>query len=149
MIGNCVMTILPSGLWMASVHVDYPYRYALIWLAIAGDIWAPTLLVLFSRGALFPNWEKFQKWSRTAFEFSPGINIEHKTERTNAFVCLVFGYSVVALLYQNQDHIGLNSFFGKAVLGLIQAFAYNWIYFEIDSFNLHTHAIRRHFFSGE
>jgi len=30
------------------------------------------------------------------------------------------------------------------VLGLIQAFCLNWMYFEVDSFNLHTHAIRRH-----
>ncbi|CAD6585343.1 MAG: hypothetical protein ASARMPRED_002140 [Alectoria sarmentosa] len=75
------------------------------------------------------------------------INIEHKTERTNAFVTLVFGYSVVALLFQNKAAYGINAFFGKAVLGLIQAFSFNWLYFEIDSWNLHTHAIRRHFVS--
>lgn len=32
----------------------------------------------------------------------------------------------------------------KAILGLTQAFCFNWLYFEIDSFNLHYHAIRRH-----
>jgi hypothetical protein len=42
----------------------------------------------------------------------------------------------------------MSSFFGKAILGLVQAFVFNWIYFEIDSFNLHVHAIRRHFFSA-
>lgn len=56
---------------------------------------------------------------------------------------LVFGYAVVALLYQNKAPLGLNAFFGKAILGLIQAFAFNWIYFEIDGTNLFQHAIRR------
>ena len=81
------------------------------------------------------------------FDFFPAINIEHKTERTGAFVTLVLGYSVVALLFQNRAEMGINAFFGKAALGLIQAFSFNWIYFEIDACNLHTHAIRRHFVS--
>lgn len=38
------------------------------------------------------------------------VNIEHKTERTGAFVSLVFGYSVVALLYQNQASFGMNAY---------------------------------------
>ena len=36
-----------------------------------------------------------------------------------------------------------SSFFGKAILGLIQVFTLNMIYFDIDSHNLYTHAIRR------
>jgi len=105
------------------------------------------LLVLLQRGkGWFPS--KFKQWARSTFDVTPGANIEHKVERTNAFVTLVFGYSVVAVLYQNRVAFGINAFFGKAVLGLIQAVAFNWLYFEIDSFNLHTHAIRRHFLSG-
>lgn len=61
----------------------------------------------------------------------------------NAFVALVFGYTVVAILYQSTVN-GIDDFFGKAALGLIQAFCYNWIYFEIDGANLSAHAIRRH-----
>ena len=54
------------------------------------------------------------------------INIEHKStgspllacitdrrsiaERTNAFVTLVFGYSVVALLFQNRASYGINAY---------------------------------------
>lgn len=83
-----------------------------------------------------------------SFEFFPAMNIEHKTERTNAFVTLVFGYSVIALLYQNRAAYGINAFFGKAVLGLIQAFCFNWLYFDIDGWNVHTHAIRRHMASS-
>lgn len=86
----------------------------------------------------------FQRW----FEFHPSLNIEHKTERTNAFVTLVFGYSVVSLLYQNKAAYGINAFFGKAILGLIQAFFFNWLYFEIDGWNIHIHAIRRSFISS-
>lgn len=83
------------------------------------------------------------RWADKAFEFYPAINIEHKTERTNAFVTLVFGYSVVAIIYQNAAGFGLNAFFGKAVLGLLQAFCFNWIYFELDGADLYEHAIRR------
>ena len=49
----------------------------------------------------------------------------------NAFVTLVFGYTVVAILYQSTTN-GIDTFFGKAILGLIQAFCFDWIYFEID-----------------
>jgi low temperature requirement protein LtrA len=86
---------------------------------------------------------------RERLEFFPGTNIEHRIERTNAFVTLVFGSCVLGILYQSSAEMGVNAFFGKAVLGLLQAFTFNWIYFEIDSFNLHTHAIRRHVISGE
>lgn len=61
----------------------------------------------------------------------------------NAFVALVFGYTVVAILYQSTVN-GIDDFFGKAAMGLLQAFCFNWIYFEIDGANLTTHAIRRH-----
>lgn len=71
-------------------------------------------------------------------------DIEHKIERTNAFVALIFGYSVVNILYQSSVPFGINAFFGKAALSLIQAFSFNWLYFEVDTFNLHVHAIRRH-----
>ena len=75
------------------------------------------------------------------------INIEHRTERMNAFVTLVFGYTVVAILYQSTTN-GIDAFFGKAILGLIQAFCFNWIYFEIDGANLSLHAIRRNKFTA-
>lgn len=69
----------------------------------------------------------FHEWIQRTFQYIPGmllirrtpytftsdhnriaINVEHKTERMGAFVTLVFGYSVVALLYQNQAKFGLN-----------------------------------------
>lgn len=148
MVITSLSTFVPGLIWIASVHVHEPNRQALIWIAIAMDIFGPMLMVGLMRA---PNWmgQKYQCWAKTRFDFIPGQNIEHKIERTNAFVTLVFGYSVIALLYQSAVPFGLNAFFGKAVLGLIQAFTFNWLYFEIDKFNMHTHAIRRHFFSGK
>jgi low temperature requirement protein LtrA len=147
MLGSAVMTFLPGVLWIGSLFVSEPGRQALIWPAIFLDIFGPTILVSFERGG---NWlgPQLSAWCKRTFEFIPGSNIEHKIERTNAFVALVFGYSVVSLLYQSSVPFGINGFFGKAVLGLIQAFAFNWLYFEVDTFNMHVHAIRRHFLSA-
>ena len=142
MIFYSIAIIIPSALWIGSVHLGYPERLGLIWLAIPLDLFGPFGMVAFTRLSWrrFPTFkQKFDQW----FDFFPAINIEHKTERTNAFVTLVFGYSVVALLFQNKAAFGINAFFGKAILGLIQAFSFNWIYFEIDAYNIHTHAIRR------
>jgi len=107
----------------------------------------PVFLASFQNG-VGPYPPRLKAWIKKTFEFTPGNNIEHKIERTNGFVALVFGYSVVAILYQSSVAFGINGFFGKAVLGLIQSFIFNWLYFEVDTYNMHTHAIRRHFFSA-
>ncbi|KAF2672246.1 hypothetical protein BT63DRAFT_369506 [Microthyrium microscopicum] len=145
-IGSAIISFFPAFFWIGSIHVEEPNRQALIWVALFFDIMGPALLVAIERA---PNWLGSAKpWAERIFQFIPGNNIEHKIERTNAFVSLVFGYSVVALLYQSAVPIGINAYFVKAVLGLIQAFTFNWLYFEIDNFNMHSHAIRRHFFSA-
>ena len=85
----------------------------------------------------------------THFEFFPAFNIEHRVERNNTFIALVFGYSILAILYQNRYSVfASNAIFGKACLSLIQAFCFNWIYFEIDLLNMSVHAIRRHYASA-
>ncbi|TKA79689.1 hypothetical protein B0A55_04073 [Friedmanniomyces simplex] len=134
--------LIGSALWIASIHVSYPNRLILIWLALLADILGPILVI--SLKAVSHKFgvtakERFDQM----FEFWPAINIEHRTERQNAFVTLVFGYTVVAMLYQSTVN-GIDGFFGKAILGLIQAFCFNWMYFDIDGANLHFHAIRRH-----
>lgn len=144
MIFYSITGLIPSLLWIGSVHLDYPNRLALVWIAIPLDLFGPLLLLIMRRIPGKRLNAKVASW----FDFYPAINIEHKTERTNAFVTLVLGYSVVSLLYQNRGSFALNAFFGKAALGLIQAFSFNWIYFEVDGFNLHTHAIRRHMVSS-
>ncbi|KAF1844590.1 uncharacterized protein K460DRAFT_335459 [Cucurbitaria berberidis CBS 394.84] len=147
MIGNGVISLIPAALWIGSIHIEAPANQGLIWVAILFDLFGNSIMIFFQRAGptrakLIPNKMK------ESLEFFPGTNIEHRIERTNAFVTLVFGSCVLGLLYQSHVEMGINAFFGKAVLGLIQAFVFNWIYFEIDSFNLHTHAIRRHVFSA-
>ncbi|KAF2028544.1 hypothetical protein EK21DRAFT_69518 [Setomelanomma holmii] len=147
MIGNGIITLIPAALWIGSIHVEEPARQGLIWPAIVFDLFGNMLLIFFQRPGTWMAKHIPQK-IKERLEFFPGTNIEHRIERTNAFVTLVFGSCVLGLLYQSDVEFGINAFFGKAVLGLIQAFVFNWIYFEIDSFNLHTHAIRRHVFSA-
>lgn len=142
------LTIIPSALWIGSIYVDMPQRIAVIWVAIFVELTGPMFSVLVIRGSkIFP--KPITDWVDRVFEFFPAMNIEHKVERTNAFVTLVFGYSVVAIIYQNAAGFGLNAFFGKAALGLVQAFCFNWIYFELDGADLYTHAIRRSVVAGK
>jgi len=119
----------------------------MIWIAIGMDLFGAVLVIFVLRGSKAVS-VKFSEWIDRIYEFYPATNIEHKTERTNAFVTLIFGYSVVALLYQNVASFGVNAFFGKAVLGLIQAFCFNCLYFEIDGDSLWQHAIRRNVVSS-
>ena len=148
LIGNGMIMLIPSVLWIASIHVDLPARQGLIWVAIIFDLWGNALMIFVQRPGTSMN-KLLPKKLKESLEFFPGISIEHRIERTNAFVTLVFGSCVLGLLYQSNVAMGANAFFGKAVLGLIQAFVFNWLYFEVDSFNLHAHAIRRHVASGE
>jgi len=103
----------------------------MIWMAIFLDHTVSIFIIAIIRSSKLIS-KRFAERVDKIYEFYPAINIEHKTERTNAFVTLVFGYSVVAIIYQNAASFGLNAFFGKAVLGLLQAFCFNWIYFELD-----------------
>lgn len=147
MVLQFIVTIIPAAIWIASIHVDMPDRLAPIWIAIFMDLCAPIGVVIVIRGAKAIS-SRLAAWVDRVFEFYPAVNIEHKTERTNAFVTLVFGYSVVAIIYQNAASFGLNAFFGKAALGLVQAFCFNWLYFELDGADLYQHAIRRNVTSG-
>ncbi|KAH7392845.1 bacterial low temperature requirement A protein-domain-containing protein [Pyrenochaeta sp. MPI-SDFR-AT-0127] len=147
MIGNGIISLIPAALWIGSIHVEEPAKQGLIWVAIVFDLFGNFIMIFIQRPG--PTMAKIIPAKiKESLEFFPGNNIEHRIERTNAFVTLVFGSCVLGLLYQSNVEMGINAFFGKAVLGLIQAFVFNWLYFEIDSFNLHTHAIRRHVFSA-
>ncbi|KAG9234335.1 bacterial low temperature requirement A protein-domain-containing protein [Amylocarpus encephaloides] len=142
MIVNVILITVPSALWIGSTYLEYPNRMILVWVAIFIDLSSAMVAMLLVRASKLIS-VRFGEWTDKVFEFYPAINIEHKVERTNAFVSLVFGYSVVATIYQSSASYGLNAFFGKAVLGLTQAFCFNWIYFELDGSELYTHAIRR------
>ena len=124
MISQGVLTLVGAALWIGSTQVEtLEQRLPLIFIALALDLFGGMFIVmLFRYSKSHPT-----KWgNRLArfFEFYPATNIEHKVERTNAFVCLVLGYSVVGIMYQNQG-FPINAFLGKAILGLCQAFIFN------------------------
>ncbi|KAH0594232.1 hypothetical protein MHUMG1_08071 [Metarhizium humberi] len=143
MITSAITVLVPSALWIASIHVEMPGRLGLIWPALALDMYGSGIFIgLFryarSAGADTSMGKKLNK----LFEFYPAMNIEHKVERMNAFVSLVLGYSVVGILFQSNGGYNVNAFLGKAVLGLMQAFFFNWIYFDVDASTINVHAIR-------
>ena len=144
MIASCMQVLLATPLWIGSIHVEMPYRLALIWIAIVFDMYGQGLYIgpfQYARhsGMNTKVGQKINKW----MEYYPAPNIEHRVERTNAFVSLVLGYSVVGILFQSNGGYNVNAFLGKAVLGLMQAFFFNWIYFDVDAHNIEMHAIRK------
>lgn len=139
-------SLLNVALWIGSIHVSYPNQLALIFIALFLEVGGQTsyiVLLNFAHRYL----PALRAWTSRAMDFHPALNIEHRVERTNAFVSLVFGYTVVAILYQSAT-AGIDAIFGKGILGLIQPFAYNWLYFELDGAFLSSHAIRRAKFSA-
>ncbi|KAL6698953.1 bacterial low temperature requirement A domain-containing protein [Trichoderma pleuroticola] len=144
MICQIIGTLIPTALWIASIHVDMPGRLGFIVPALFLDMYGHVFflgLFLYGQGKVPEG--AWKKRLGGMFEFFPAISIEHRVERMNAFVSLVLGYSVVAILFQSQGGYNINAFLGKAILGLMQAFTFNWIYFDIDASNLSLHAIRR------
>lgn len=145
---SAVFIVIPSMLWIGSIYVSMPVRLALVVPALAFDVYDKSIILgIFA----FTKKHETSSWGKSImkmFEFFPAINIEHRVERTNAFVSLVFGWSVVGVMFQSHSPVVIDAFLGKAILGLIQAFIFNWIYFDIDANNIHLHAIRRSTFSG-
>lgn len=147
MIGHIIHILIASAFWIASTSLHMPNRLIPIFIAIAIDLFGSMVHVAMFRYGRSHDSKTAQRFARL-FEFYPAVNIEHKVERTGAFISLVLGYSVVALIFQNTSEFGLNAFLGKAVLGLVQSFVFNWLYFEVDGAGLKMHAIRRHPNSG-
>ena len=108
MISNIVMVLIATALWIGSVQVDGGSRLTLIWIAIFLDLFGPGWIISLAHKAGLSTNPTLTRFSKH-FLFYPAVNIEHKTERTNAFVTLVFGYSVVVLLYQNGVAFGINA----------------------------------------
>jgi low temperature requirement protein LtrA len=147
MVFNSLIVFVSAALWIGSIHVEYPNRLPLIFIALFIDLFGSMITYYIAKISRRPN-VKVLQWICKHFDFFPAVNIEHRIERNNAFVTLVFGYSVLTIIFQSRSSFGINAFLGKAILGLIQAFAFNWIYFEIDQSNIHVHAIRRHWLSA-
>lgn len=153
---HSTLIILVTAVWIASIHVEYPARLGLIIPALVVDTFASMSVALvmrsfqkFNASGATTSFQRGMKRISSHFEFFPAFNIEHRVERNNTFVALIFGYSVLAILYQNRFSVfASNAIFGKACLSLIQAYCFNWMYFEIDLLHMKTHAIRRHYFSA-
>jgi low temperature requirement protein LtrA len=147
MVTNAGLLFVSVPLWIGSIHDHSSSRYVLIWLGLFLDIVGYELK--WSIGMQFrttsnKNLSRIRTWYDKHMEYVPAMSVEHYISRFDSFVTLVLGYSVVSLLYQSATANPLNNFFTKAILALLQAFAVNSLYFEMDSFNLYTHAIRRH-----
>lgn len=150
MLCQAMNILIPAAIWIGSIYVDMPGRLGLVWTALFLDMYGQTFIIaLFRYGGSHGEDSPLGRVLSRFFEFYPAMNIEHKVERTNAFVSLVLGYSIVGIIFQSNGGDAFNAFVGKAVLGLIQAFFYNWIYFDIDASNIHVHAIRRSVASGQ
>ncbi|EJD45797.1 hypothetical protein AURDEDRAFT_184694 [Auricularia subglabra TFB-10046 SS5] len=125
----------------------------------------PTLLVFAQRDLIVAKLrrrpdllEKFKEKSKDEFDIArpyfssryiPAINIEHHIERTVSFVIIVFGELVISVVYHaTTASVGLSEVYGRAVLGLIIAFNFAWIYFDVEATGTFTHALRRHWFSS-
>jgi hypothetical protein len=126
LLANAISISFPCCLWIGSIFVSEPRREALIWVAIFFDQFGTEILLVLLEGYLLPSAAK-KKIGRL-FEYFPGntmmifdvvlarkltwtaINIEHRTERIGAFVTVVFGFSIIELIYQNKNSFGLNGF---------------------------------------
>ncbi|KAG8963947.1 hypothetical protein FRC05_004349 [Tulasnella sp. 425] len=131
MLFNLLSILIPLAFWIRSCFSEKKARETFIWLAICWDMWGSFLTVYIIRDVPKISKALGDKIARV-FQYFPAVEVEHRSERIGAFVSLVFGYSVVGILYQNQSKFGINAFYGKAVLGLIQAFCFNWMYFDVD-----------------
>lgn len=144
LVSNAAVLFLSIPMWIGSIHDHTSSRYILIWIGLFLDVIGYDLKWLLAMQAQKSKNDRIRSWFAKHFEYIPAISVEHMVSRYDAFVTLVLGYSVVSLLYQSATPNPLNNFFLKAILGLLQAFAVNSLYFEMDSFNLYTHAVRRH-----
>ncbi|KAJ7164992.1 hypothetical protein C8R46DRAFT_997528 [Mycena filopes] len=83
---------------------------------------------------------------RAKYRF-PATNIEHHLERLQAFVTIVLGEMVVNVFFKTSGPVGLNRESGRAFLGLMIAFNFNWLYFGSHACTHFIHAIRRSWLS--
>lgn len=145
LLAHVVIGLVTCAIYIASIHIEYPYKIVPLFIALVLDYGGALLTVFFFR-VVNSRKETSKTCERlaAAFAFVPAMNIEHRVERTSAFTTLVFGYSILRALFQSHARIGMNAFLGKGVLVIIQAFTIMWIYFDIDAWAIHVHAIRRH-----
>ena len=103
---------LAAGLWLLSVFVPPPARFALWALGLVVDIGT----------AVLPRAARLQR--------DLAVDVSHLPERFGLFTIIVLGESVNAVVHGSGDH-GLDLTGAVAVaLGLLIAFSFWWIYFD-------------------
>ena len=79
MIFYTVSIVIPSVLWIGSIHMEYPKRLILVWIAIPIDLFGQIFLIVFTRlqWRTFPRFKELcNKW----FDFYPAINIGRRSQ---------------------------------------------------------------------
>lgn len=88
MVTMAIMVVISVAFWVASIHVEWPNQLALIFIALALDLFGGILLIWIRKEAGKKSKTLLKPISHW-FDFFPAINIEHRVERNNAFVSLV------------------------------------------------------------
>ncbi|OXG80481.1 hypothetical protein C345_05169 [Cryptococcus neoformans A2-102-5] len=165
-----------AHIWKAiAVLIPMFFLFPLIWvtsrtaqivlatLLIVVDVCRIDLLVLAIRGRIYEfqqrraqgkkglgvkGWDRMPDLPQT-YKI-PVTNIEHAVERLGAFVVIVLGEMVMNLVYTAvKGEIGVSHQFGKAALGLMVAWAINYLYMLPSEPNAeYEHALRHSWFSG-
>lgn len=90
MISQIISIIIPTALWIASIHVDMPGRLGFIVPALFLDMYGHVaFFTIFRYNQKHAPEGKWKSRFDRMFEFYPAISIEHRVERMNAFVSLV------------------------------------------------------------
>ncbi|KAG8909587.1 hypothetical protein FRC00_009825 [Tulasnella sp. 408] len=115
MLLNVVTILIPAVFWIGSCFLEENVRETLIWLAISFDMWGSLFIVWLIRDVPKVSKSVAERLQRV-FQYFPdvvprsqAIEVRHRSERVGAFVSLVFGYSVVGILYQSQSKFGINA----------------------------------------
>lgn len=116
---HVLVGVLASIMYIVSIHVAYPYSLAPLFLGLSIDYFGGVSVIFFVRYVKQNQKTVFCNRIAKQFEFLPGMNIEHRVERTSAFTTLVFGYSILKSLFQSHAHVGMNAFLGKGEVFVI------------------------------
>ena len=109
MIASASIIAAAAAVWIGSIYVPLPNRFAILWVAIAIDWMGYLGLIIILRTTPFFA-PKLGKRLNDIFAYYPGVNIEHHVDRMNSFITLVFGHIILSVLYQSSASFGLNAY---------------------------------------
>ena len=112
MIFQSSLILVTTTIWVASVQVSYPRQLFLIFPALIIDVFGAMAIHYcmraISRVSDAKSLTNVVGFLSSHFDFYPAFNIEHRVERNNTFVTLVYGYSVLGSFISKSefDHRG-------------------------------------------